>query len=348
MLLDFPKPKGWAEKHGRHYIVIRNKWHGLSRVSEGAIPFWRAYYKLTKADPEFMAGVFLAFLEEGLPQMVGDGDLKAVTAAKYEQYIITRLIPYCGHMYRTDINSAHVASYLQKRKEAKAGTSGNRERAAWSTCNEWAMRKGWLTVNPCRGVRRNKERPSPVYVEHAPLVDALDRAAVEAPALYPLYGIAYLLGIRQTDLRLAEVSQIRGDVLEVIESKTGKPNEHPITPTVRELLNKAAEHKAAVAARYNLAAKKLAKLSQYRRAEASRQRAAEVRANRHVFVSARGHTWTESGLGSALQRFDAPFTMKQLRGKAETDGGAQGKNIVGHTGQMRETYTKRRKLQAVK
>ena len=348
MLLDFPKPKGWTVKHGRHYIVIQNKWHGLTRVDEGAIPFWRAYYKLTKADPEFMAGVFIAFLEEGLPQMVADRELKAVTAKKYDEYIVSRLIPYCGHLYRNDINSAHVASYLQKRKEAGAPIVANRERAAWSTVNEWAMRKGWLTSNPCRGVRRNKERPSKVYVEHAPLVSTLDRAATEAPELYPLLGVAYLLGIRQTDLRLAEESQDAGDFLNLIESKTGKVNEHPITPTVRELFTKAAEHKAAVAAHYDAAAEKLARLSQHRRAEAARKRAAEVRANPHIFVSARGRTWTASGLGSALQRFDAPFTMKQLRGKAETDGGAQGKNILGHTGQMRETYTKKRRLAAVK
>jgi site-specific recombinase XerD len=327
MLLDFPKPSGWAEKHGSHYIVIKNKWHRLCRVSQGAIPFWRAYYRLTKADPEFMAGVLLAFLEEGLPQMVTDGDLTAATAKKYEQYIINRLIPYCGHMYRTDINQAHVASYLQKRKEAKAPSGGNRERAAWSTCNEWAMRKGWLTWNPCRGVRRNKERPAQGYIEHAPLVEALDRATVEAPELYPLMGVAYLLGIRQTDLRLAELTQLVGDSLQVVESKTRKVNEHPITPTVRVLINKAIEHKAGVAARYDRAAENLERLSQHRRAAAARQRAAEVRADPHIFVSARGLPWTESGLGSALQRFDAGFKFRQLRGKAETDGGRKGKTF---------------------
>ncbi len=346
MLLDFPKPKGWAEKHGRHYIIIRNKWHGLTRVSDGALPFWRAYWKLTKADPEFMAGVFIAFLEEGLPAMVADGDLKAITAKKYEEYIVSRLIPYCGHLYRNDINQAHVASYLQKRKEAGAPIVANRERAAWSTCNEWAMRKGWLLTNPCRGVRRNKERPSKKYVEHGELVTALDRASSEQPALYPLMGVAYLLGIRQTDLRLVLLEQLVGDELQITESKGGKVNAHAITPTVRTLLDAAIAHKAAVAARYDAAAEKLERLSQHRRAESRRKRAAEVRADPHLFVSARGRPWTESGLGSALQRFDLPFAFRQLRGKAETDG--NGKRITGHEGQMRQVYTKRRKLQAVK
>jgi len=81
----------------------------------------------------------------------------------------------------------------------------NRERAAWSTTNEWAMGKGWLTDNPCRGVRHNKERSALDYVEHQQLVRAMDRAP---PEQYPLHGIAYLLGIRQTDLRFAQESQI--------------------------------------------------------------------------------------------------------------------------------------------
>ena len=346
MLLDFPKPKGWAQKHGRHYIVIRNKWHGLSRIDEGAIPFWRAYYKLTKADPEFMAGVFIAFLEEGLPQMVADRDLTAGTAKKYEEYIVSRLIPYCGHLYRQDINQSHVASYLQKRKEADAPIAANRERAAWSTTNEWAMRKGWLTFNPCRGVRRNKERPSKKYVEHHELVSALDRASEDQPALYPLMGVAYLLGIRQTDLRLAQLSQIVGNELQVTESKTWKVNSHEITPTVRALLDAAIAHKASLVARYLVAAENLEKLSQYRRAAVRRAKAEAIRVDPHVFLSARGLPWSESGLGSALQRFDLPFAFRQLRGKAETDG--NGKKITGHEGQMRDVYTKRRKLQAVK
>lgn len=55
-------------------------------------------------------------------------------------------------------------------------------------------------------------------------------------------GIAYLHGIRQTDLRLVKGEQITVDhnrkpVLRIVESKTGKANEHEITPTVLLMLN---------------------------------------------------------------------------------------------------------------
>lgn len=340
-ILDFKLPPGVHPKHGRYYLVRHNKWEPLSRVDEGAIPFWRAYYRLTHADPEFMAGVFLAFLEEGLHEMITAGELKPVTGRKYEYYILMRLIPYCGHIHRSDINSSHVARYLAERKKADAAVTANRERACWSTINNWAMAKGWLTSNPCHGVRRNKERGSLEYVEHEQLVGALDRAP---PEMYALHGIAYLLGIRQTDLMLALEDQVIGDRLHVTESKTGKLNDHEITSTVRLLLTKAAEHKAAVVARYEAAAAELERLSQYRRAAAKRQRAEAVRADRHIFVSQRGLPWTESGLQSALRRFNPGYQFRQLRPKAETDK----PGVLGHRGQMQARYTRRRQLKAVK
>jgi integrase len=212
-----------------------------------------------------------------------------------------------------------------------------------SSVFEHAMSEGRATHNPWRGVRRSKERPSRKYVEHEPLVSALDRAP---PELYALMGAAYLTGIRQTDLRLAKWDQVKGAVLHVIESKTGKPNEHEITPTVRLLLDKARENTESIAKRYDAAAEMHERLSQYKRAEMRRAKAAEVRSSPFIFLSRRGKPWSESGLGSALQRFDAGFQFRQLRPKAQTD--RPDKDVLGHSGQMRERYHKKRKLSAVK
>jgi hypothetical protein len=353
MLLDFPKPKGWAEKHGSHYIVIRNKWHRLCRVSEGAVPFWRAYYKLTKADPEFMAGVFIAFLEDGLPQMVADGDLTAGTAKKYEEYIVGRLIPYCGHMYRNDINSAHVATFLENRKEAGAPKGGNRERAAWSTANEWAMRRGWLTSNPCRGVRRNKERPAKVYVEHQQLTSGIDKAPM---AMQNIQAVGYLWGARQVDLRLLTREAVRRAIesqpdkdkkrwVHIDESKTGKIRSHELTDTVLWFLARAEEHRANLIERYEAAAKKLETLSQHRRAAAHRAKIERIKACPQVFLTVRGLPWTESGMQSAMARLDVDYTFRQLRPKAASDADH---NILGHGPAMLARYQKREKLKAIK
>lgn len=333
--VPFTPPKGVHVKHGRYYLVAQNKWHPLTRVDEGSIPFWRAYYRLTRSDPEFMAGVMIAFLEEGMDE------LAPVTRAEYEKYILTRLIPYCGHIHRNDLNSAHVAVYLEERKKAGAPIGGNREKAALGSVCSFAMRKGWMTTNPCHGVRRNRERPSVRYVEHAELVADLDRAPLE---LYALMGIAYVTGIRQTDLRLARKEQDLGNVLKVVESKTGKPCEHEITPTVRYLLDKAAEHREACARWHEAAAERLEKSSQFRRAAMRRAMAAEVRAQPYIFLSRTGKPWSVWGLQSALRRFGAAFQFRQLRPKSETDR----PGVLGHHGQMQQRYTRVRRLRAVK
>jgi hypothetical protein len=333
--VPFELPKGVHPKHGRYYLIHRNKWHKLTRIDEGAIPFWRAYYRLTRADPEYMAGVMIAFLEEGV------SELAAETRAEYEKCILRRLIPWCGHMHRDDLESSHIAMYLEKRKQADAPAGANREVAVLGSVCNFGMRKGWMRFNPCRGVRRNTERPSSRYVRHDELVPELDRAP---PELYALMGIAYVLGIRQTDLRHALLEQINGDLLLVTESKTGKPHEHEITKTVRILLNAAAAHREAIASGYERAAEKLDALSQYHRAKVKRAKAAAVRAQPYIFLSARGRRWTKWGLQSALRRFGAAFRFRDLRPKSETDR----PGTLGHTGQMQRRYTKVVRLKAVK
>jgi len=333
MLFEFELPTGCARKHGRYYLIIRNKWHALSRIDEGTIPFWRAYYRLTKADPEFMAGVFLAYLEEGM------GELTAATAAKYESYLLTRIVPYCGHIHRGDINSTDVARYLDERKKAGAPIAGNRERAAWSSACEFALRKGWMLSNPCRGVRRNKERPSKIYVEHAPLREGIDKAPF---ALQNLIAVAYLWGARQTDLRSLERSAVDRAIhsepdkdqkrwVHIDESKTGKRRSHELTPTVRLFLDAAEEHRRAVAANHA--------------SHGRHEKAAQVLADRHAFLTPRGLPWTVWGLQSAMRRLGVDFSFREIRPKAASDAEH---NILGHAAGMLSRYKRREKLKAIR
>lgn len=244
----------------------------------------------------------LAYLKSGM------SELKPATQKHYRNDGL-RMLHHFGHLELNEVEPTHIAQFLKWCRENDRATTGNREKAFLSSVFEYALAEGWCVFNPCRGVRRNKERPSKAYVEHETLVAALDRAP---PALQHLLAVAYLTGIRQTDLRAALKSQIVGDLLHVEESKTGKHNAHEITPTVRHFLNLA-----------------IARSS-----------------SDFIFVSTRGKPWSEWGLQSALRRFQAGFRFRDLRAKAQTD--RPEKDVLGHTGQMRERYTKRRKLSAVK
>ena len=53
------------------------------------------------------------------------------------------------------------------------------------------------------------------------------------------------------------------------------------------------------------------------------------------------------GLTSNMRRLETDgWSFRALRPKAQNDGGE--KNVIGHTGQMREVYTKERKLVPVR
>lgn len=272
----FQRPPGVTEKHGRYYLIRQNKWLPLTRTDEGEIALLERYYELTRDDPRTMAGVLLAYLKDGT------SEIRAVTRHKYRQAIITRLIPWCGHMPLNAMKPGHVAQYLEARKKAKAATAGNRERAVLSSAFAFGMRRGWLDFNPCYGVKRNREKPSSRYVDHPELVAVLDRAP---PELYFLMSAAYLTGARQTDLLTWTRKNITETGIEYVESKTGKPRLIGWTPTLRKIIRGALERSALAS----------------------------------VFVTATGVPWTGWGLQSALRRFKPGFKFRELRPKAETD-----------------------------
>jgi integrase len=295
-------PPGVQPKHGRYYLIRRNKWHPLTRIDEGEVALLEAYYELTHADPHNMAGVLLAFVKDGM------NDLRGPTRKDYRRIVVTRLIPFCGHLPRNSLKASHVAQYLERRKDEGAAVAGNRERACLSSACNFGMRRGWLDFNPCHGVRRNRERPSKAYVEH----DALSRAIDKAPeCVQDLLAVAYLTGIRQTDLRLMGPQNVVGGRLQFAESKTGKPADYEITPTLRFFIDRAL-----------------------------------ARGGEALFTSPKGLPWSEWGLQSAMRRLKPGFQFRQLRAKAQTD--APDRNVIGHVGQMRAVYTRGEKRRPVK
>lgn len=332
---ELPLPPGVRPKHGAWHYVERHKWKKLCRIDEGRA---RLYERLIEVCDSAEGNVWYAILS-----YIAKG-MKGLAPATQKHYTTTsyRMLHHFGHFRIEEIEPTHCAQYRAWCEENNRAVTGNRERSFMSSVWEYAMGKGWARYNPWRGSRRSPEVPSGRYVEHKTLVATLDRAP---PEIYPLMGVGYVLGIRQTDLRLAQKSQVAGDILHVIESKTGKPNEHEVTPTVRYLLERAAQNTESIALRYEAAAIKLDALSQFGRAREHRLKAASVRASPFIFLSKRGLPWSEWGLQSALRRFKAGFRFRDLRSKAQTDSD---KNILGHTGQMRGRYQKKRRLAAVK
>jgi integrase len=193
------------EKNGRYYYVHRNRWHGLSRVSEGETAMREALQGLLSPSPRTFGDLFDQWLT--VPH-----DLRPVTAREYRRIVEGRLSRHFGRMALGTLQPDHVAAYLEKR----GGVKANREIAVLSTVCAWAMRRQWLRWNPCHGVRRNRERPRRYYITDQELELALERAPA---AVRDIMEAAYLTGLRQGDLRALRRFQLDDTGIHVQESK---------------------------------------------------------------------------------------------------------------------------------
>lgn len=213
-----------------------------------------------------------------------------------------------GHMLPDTLEPAHVAQYLELRKREGAPVGGNRERAVLGSVLSWAMRFGWVTRNPCHGVRRNREVPSRRYVTDEELKGVLDRAP---DALADLLAVAYLTGLRQGDLRMLGREALTSKGIRLRQSKDGKLREIAWTTALRYFV----------------------------------ERATERSDGPWVFVGPRGRPWTMSGLQSAMRRLGAGFRFRDLRPKAASDAEH---NVLGHDAGMLVRYVRAQRLRPVR
>lgn len=87
------------------------------------------------------------------------------------------LIAYFGSMLPTDILPSHVADYLELGLTNDRAVRANREKAALSSCMTWMISKAHagLTINVCRGVKRNPETARDRYIEDDEYHAVLDK-----------------------------------------------------------------------------------------------------------------------------------------------------------------------------
>lgn len=334
--------KGLRIEKGRYFVIRwergKTRRYPLTKIEEGDAALLAAHKSISGLDgqPAYIADLLRRFVRDGLPELVKDGQLAQITADEYQRIIEAPklgLIELFGKFKIADLGSDLIAVHLEEGRKDKRAVMANRERSTFSKAFEWGRRqRGWgIKVNPCRGVTRNKERPSKVYVETDSLVETHGRAH---GALQLLLNGAYLSGIRFTDLsklkrsmliRLVvdkqEKTYIRWD-----ESKTEKANLMEVGPLLLEVFRRAIEYGDAIATKIT---KKLP---------------APRPLPEHVFVNTHGRPWGQYAMSSAMRYAKATFAFRQIRAKAQTDSANQ---VLGHSGQMREVYTRLRKLKSV-
>lgn len=224
---------GVTEKDGRYYKIIKNVWHGLSRIDEGTNALHRALYELDPARPGTIGEMINVFRAAGMDS------LKPATQHRYG-LILTRLDHHFGRMRIGALKPSHVAVFLEKRRKAGRGAiAANREFAVLSSLHNFGMRQGWVELNPCLGVRRNPEKPRKRYVTNEEFLEAFERSP---EPFQDLLAFAYLTGIRQTDvISLKRSEHLKPEGIVFVESKTGKLHKQEWSDAVRYFVRRAME-----------------------------------------------------------------------------------------------------------
>jgi len=211
-----------------------------------------------------------------------------------------------GHISANALKPQHIASYLESRGSP---VSANREITTLAVAYRKAMRIGMVDSNPCDGVQRNPERARSRYVTDA---DFLAVKAMCEPWLQAVMDLAYITGMRLSDLLALRHQQIDDQGIHFTSAKTGERQLIERTPALAEVLNR---------------------LKQQR----------PVR-GLHVICTTRGQPYSTYGFSSIWRRrrdaalsdgrIRETYTWHDIRAKSATDAEEQGLNaqhLLGHT-----------------
>lgn len=94
-------------------------------------------------------------------QMRADGDDSALAERSLEDYelCLQTVCKVFGAMHPRAFKATDAAKYLKMRRQQGHGVRANKEMSALSSAFNYGMTSGAVEANPCRGYRRNPERP---------------------------------------------------------------------------------------------------------------------------------------------------------------------------------------------
>lgn len=159
-------------------------------------------------------------------ELVRLGDPSALaprTVKDYVEMIEYRIIPAFGAMRPRDFRPTHAAQYLRRAREERRAVRANREIGALASAFNFGLSLGVVESNPCRGVRRNRERPRTRSVSIAE-VNALLEIAEErggASLMVALIAVTVALtGRRRPEILGLERSAVTPEGIHAEDGKT--------------------------------------------------------------------------------------------------------------------------------
>ena len=211
----------------------------------------------------------------------------------------------------------------------------NREIAWLSAAWNWGRSHGvTATLNPCDGVKRNRETGRDIYIEDDEL--ELILAHADAP-LREAIELAYLVGQRPCDLRDFQETDIREGFLHLEQNKTGARQRIEIVGALAELIARIRSRKATITG-----VRSLSLITNERGQPLGKS------ALRYRFDKAREAAAKQAGSAPAAARLRS-LQFRDLRAKSATDKAdfadlAQAQALLGHTKRdMTEKYVRQRR-----
>lgn len=269
------KGKAW------YYVTstIPRRWIKLDEDYHAALRKWAELEDEHTVESGTVADMIAKYRIHYLPT------LKPRTQEAYTAHLKT-LKKVFGKARPHQVKPHHIAKYLDTHAHA---VTGNREIATFSGVFSFGMRWGLCEANPCRGIKRNSEKPRDRYIEDHELNAAIKAAPAQ---LSLIIQFAYLTALDMSDILALRYTDIRDGVLRTQRGKTGRKVTVRVTPAVKEILD---------------ASKRL------------RRRVSSV----HIFPNESGQGYTPDGFQSNWKRFKKrigfDWTFKDIRAKALTD-----------------------------
>lgn len=239
-------PSRWVYKNGAYYYLppahARSQWDGKSwfRLGSKLAEAYKTWAQRIAA-PEHITTINAA-LDRYLLEVV---PTKAAKTATENKRHITRLRPVFGEMLLADLEPQHIYQYVDRRQ---AKTAAKREVEVLSHVMSKAVKWGLIKANPLTGqVRIEKAAPRERYVEDWELVELMSlppRKRKGSVGMIQAYlRIKMLTGMRQRDLLLLTMADIKDDGIHVTPSKTrkrtGKRIIYAWTPELRAAIDAA-------------------------------------------------------------------------------------------------------------